>query len=120
MLELREPFAGHRGEAVNLSAPFVKRPVMTAVLTLSTVLFGAMAYNELPVNDLPAVDYPVIQVNVEEQSTGELTVGAGYSSAESVIGEVTLRERNLLGKGQDLRVSTTLSTKRQQYDLSFT
>jgi outer membrane protein insertion porin family len=67
-----------------------------------------------------APDKTVIQVNVEEQSTGELTVGAGYSSAESVIGEVTLRERNLLGKGQDLRVSTTLSTVRQQYDLSFT
>ncbi len=67
-----------------------------------------------------APDKTVIQVNVEEQATGELTVGAGYSSSESVIGEVTLRERNLLGKGQDLRISTTLSTKRQQYDLSFT
>ena len=65
-------------------------------------------------------DKTVIQVNVTEQSTGELTVGAGYSSTEAVIGEVTLRERNLLGKGQDLRVSTTLSTVRQQYDLSFT
>jgi outer membrane protein insertion porin family len=65
-------------------------------------------------------DKTVVQVNVEEQSTGELTVGAGYSTSESVIGEVTLRERNLLGKGQDLRVSTTLSTVRQQYDLSFT
>ncbi|MBI3516909.1 MAG: outer membrane protein assembly factor BamA [Proteobacteria bacterium] len=65
-------------------------------------------------------DKTVIQVNVEEQSTGELTVGAGYSSAESVIGEITLRERNLLGRGQDLRISTTLSTVRQQYDLSFT
>ncbi|MEJ0071677.1 MAG: outer membrane protein assembly factor BamA [Pseudomonadota bacterium] len=65
-------------------------------------------------------DKTVIQVNVEEQSTGEITVGAGYSTSESVIGEVTLRERNLLGKGQDLRVSTTLSAVRQQYDLSFT
>jgi len=65
-------------------------------------------------------DKTVITVNVTEQSTGELTVGAGYSSTEAVIGEVTLRERNLLGKGQDLRVSTTLSTVRQQYDLSFT
>lgn len=37
---------------------------MTAVLTLSVILFGVMAYFELPVNDLPAVDYPVIQVTV--------------------------------------------------------
>ena len=37
---------------------------MTAVLTLSVILFGVMAYMQLPVNDLPAVDYPVIQVTV--------------------------------------------------------
>jgi HAE1 family hydrophobic/amphiphilic exporter-1 len=37
---------------------------MTAVLTVSVVLFGVLAYFGLPVNDLPAVDYPVIQVNV--------------------------------------------------------
>jgi HAE1 family hydrophobic/amphiphilic exporter-1 len=37
---------------------------MTAVLTLSVILFGVMSYFQLPVNDLPAVDYPVIQVVV--------------------------------------------------------
>jgi len=37
---------------------------MTAVLTLSVILFGVMSYFQLPVNDLPAVDYPVIQVSV--------------------------------------------------------
>jgi HAE1 family hydrophobic/amphiphilic exporter-1 len=37
---------------------------MTAVLTLSVILFGVLSYLQLPVNDLPAVDYPVIQVNV--------------------------------------------------------
>ena len=37
---------------------------MTAVLTLSVILFGVMAYFQLPVNDLPSVDYPVIQVTV--------------------------------------------------------
>jgi HAE1 family hydrophobic/amphiphilic exporter-1 len=35
---------------------------MTAVLTLSVILFGVLSYQQLPVNDLPAVDYPVIQV----------------------------------------------------------
>jgi HAE1 family hydrophobic/amphiphilic exporter-1 len=49
---------------MNLSEPFIRRPVMTAVLTLSVILFGLMAYFQLPVNDLPAVDYPVIQVSV--------------------------------------------------------
>ena len=49
---------------MNLSEPFIRRPVMTAVLTLSVILFGVMSYFQLPVNDLPAVDYPVIQVVV--------------------------------------------------------
>lgn len=49
---------------MNLSEPFIRRPVMTAVLTLSVILFGLLAYSQLPVNDLPTVDYPVIQVSV--------------------------------------------------------
>src|SRR4026208_2024429 len=49
---------------MTLSEPFPRRPVMTAVLTLSVILFGVMAYFQLPVNDLPSVDYPVIQVTV--------------------------------------------------------
>jgi len=47
---------------VNLSERFIRRPVMTVVLTISAILFGVLAYLQLPVNDLPAVDYPVIQV----------------------------------------------------------
>ena len=49
---------------MNLSEPFIRRPVMTAVLTLSVILFGVLSYTQLPVNDLPPVDYPVIQVFV--------------------------------------------------------
>ncbi|HEX5083841.1 MAG TPA: efflux RND transporter permease subunit, partial [Blastocatellia bacterium] len=47
---------------MNLSEPFIRRPVMTVVLTVSVILFGSLSYFRLPVNDLPAVDYPVIQV----------------------------------------------------------
>jgi multidrug efflux pump subunit AcrB len=46
---------------MSLSEPFIRRPVMTAVLTVSAIVFGAIAYFGLPVSDLPAVDYPVIQ-----------------------------------------------------------
>ena len=49
---------------MNLSEPFIRRPVMTVVLTVSVLLFGVIAYFGLPVSDLPAVDYPVIQVQV--------------------------------------------------------
>jgi HAE1 family hydrophobic/amphiphilic exporter-1 len=47
---------------MNLSEPFIRRPVMTLLLTVSAILFGVLAYKAMPVNDLPAVDYPVIQV----------------------------------------------------------
>ena len=49
---------------MNFSEPFIRRPVMTILLTLSVIAWGAYAYFKLPVNDLPAVDYPVIQVRV--------------------------------------------------------
>jgi hydrophobic/amphiphilic exporter-1 (mainly G- bacteria), HAE1 family len=49
---------------MSLSEPFIRRPVMTVVLTVSAILFGVLAFRNLPVNDLPAVDYPVIQVQV--------------------------------------------------------
>ncbi len=67
-----------------------------------------------------APDKTVIKVKVAEQSTGEFTFGAGFSTADGPLGNVGIRERNLLGKGQDLRVNFTLSGKRSQLDLSFT
>src|ERR1700741_443977 len=45
-----------------LSGPFIRRPVMTVLLTLSVIVAGIATFNKLPVNDLPAVDYPIIQV----------------------------------------------------------
>jgi len=61
-----------------------------------------------------------IDVSVQEKSTGELTIGAGYSTTEALLGDIGLRERNLLGRGQDIRVNLSLSFKRQQIDHSFT
>jgi outer membrane protein insertion porin family len=65
-------------------------------------------------------DRTVINVDVQERSTGELSFGAGFSSTEALIGDIGLRERNLLGRGQDLRIDVSASVKRQQIDLSFT
>ena len=45
-----------------LSGPFIRRPVMTVLLTLSAIVAGLATYGKLAVNDLPAVDYPVINV----------------------------------------------------------
>jgi HAE1 family hydrophobic/amphiphilic exporter-1 len=59
---------------MNLSEPFIRRPVMTAVLTVSVIVFGVLAYRGLPVNDLPAVDYPVIQVQADYPGASPETV----------------------------------------------
>src|SRR5438477_13063313 len=45
-----------------LSGPFIRRPVMTVLLTLSAIVAGFATYGNLAVTDLPAVDYPVISV----------------------------------------------------------
>jgi outer membrane protein insertion porin family len=67
-----------------------------------------------------APDNAVLNVEVQERSTGELSFGVGISSAEAVVGDVSIRERNLLGRGQDLKVGASLSPSRQQVDIAFT
>ncbi len=65
-------------------------------------------------------DKTVLQVKVRERSTGEITFGAGFSSAVGILGDVGIRERNLLGKGQDLLLKTTIAAESSQIDLQFT
>jgi len=67
-----------------------------------------------------APDRVVLDVELVEQSTGELSFGAGYSTSEGVIGDVSISERNLLGNGQFLRLKLGGSIERFQIDLSFT
>jgi hydrophobic/amphiphilic exporter-1 (mainly G- bacteria), HAE1 family len=59
---------------MNLSEPFIRRPVMTAVLTVSVIVFGVLSYKRLPVNDLPVVDYPVISVQASYPGASPDTV----------------------------------------------
>ena len=61
-----------------------------------------------------------INVKVKERSTGEISFGAGYSTTTGILGEISLRERNLLGRAQDLKLSLQVGQKRQQINLSFT
>ncbi len=67
-----------------------------------------------------APDRTILTVDVGEVPTGELSFGAGVSSAEGVLGDISIRERNLLGRGQELRLGLTVSESRQEIDLSFT
>ncbi|WP_308909661.1 outer membrane protein assembly factor BamA [Pseudokordiimonas caeni] len=65
-------------------------------------------------------DRMVLDVKVEEQATGELNLGAGFSSLENFIFDFSIRERNLAGRGQDLSLGLRLSGYTQQATLSFT
>ncbi|SDG39015.1 Beta-barrel assembly machine subunit BamA [Thalassobaculum litoreum DSM 18839] len=67
-----------------------------------------------------APDRTVVDVEVEEQSTGEISFGIGFSTAESIIGDIGIRERNLLGRGQDLRFGITASGRSTEFDVAFT
>ncbi|HEV2701073.1 MAG TPA: efflux RND transporter permease subunit, partial [Steroidobacteraceae bacterium] len=48
---------------MNISAPFIARPVATTLLTLGLALAGAAAFNLLPVAPLPKIDLPAIYVS---------------------------------------------------------
>ena len=79
-------------------------------------------FSRVEINNRPgdAPDQTVVTVDVEEQSTGEISFGGGFSSTEGPTGEIGIRERNLLGRGQDLGVRFRVSGVAQQLDLSFT
>lgn len=47
---------------MNLTALFIRRPVMTALVMIGILIFGTVGYRALPVNDLPVIDFPTIMV----------------------------------------------------------
>ncbi len=65
-------------------------------------------------------DRTVLNVAVTEQSSGELSLGAGYSSTSSLVGQFSYTERNLFGRGQFLRSSVSVSSISKEFQLSFT
>jgi outer membrane protein insertion porin family len=80
-------------------------------------------FKEVEVDNEPSEIYPdrtVVTATVEEQSTGELQFGIGFSSASGALFDVGIRERNLLGKGQDLRFNFSLAQQQTQIDIGFT
>ena len=67
-----------------------------------------------------AADKAVVNVEVQEKSTGSLSIGAGYSTSSGALAEFGIRERNLMGRGQDLSLNLRISELQSQIDLSFT
>lgn len=79
-------------------------------------------FEKVNIRSLPgsAPDKAVIDIEVAEQSTGEISVGAGFSTADGPLADLRLSEHNFLGKGQDVSVSTTIAGSRTEFDVSFT
>ncbi|HZP19019.1 MAG TPA: outer membrane protein assembly factor BamA [Bauldia sp.] len=66
-----------------------------------------------------ASDRVIVNVMVEDQATGDFSVGGGYTT-EGLVGEIQLNEKNFLGRGQQLRISVSYGQHQQSYSLSFT
>ncbi len=67
-----------------------------------------------------APDRSVVNVTVEEQPTGELSVGAGFSSVDSFVLNLGITERNFRGRGQNFVARAEWGSLRQQIDFRFT
>ncbi|MEM8629314.1 MAG: efflux RND transporter permease subunit [Chlamydiota bacterium] len=61
---------------MNLSEPFIKKPVMTTLLTACVLVFGIFSYRSLPVSDLPDVEFPTIAVTVSYPGSNPETIAA--------------------------------------------
>lgn len=79
-------------------------------------------FRDVTVEELPgsAPDRTVLQVQVEEQPTGELSLGAGFSSVDAFIVDVGVSERNFRGRGQSLVARLSLGSLRQNVQFAFT
>lgn len=66
-----------------------------------------------------APDSVNVDVEVSEQSTGQLSIGAGFSSQDGPLADFGIRERNFLGRGQELNLTTVLAGERSEVDLGF-
>src|SRR5437899_7538941 len=97
-------------EGSGLSGPFIRRPVMTVLLTLSVIVAGLATYGKLAVNDLPAVDYPVIQVSCSYPGADPTTMANNIATP--------LEKQFLQIPGLDIITSTSTQSN-TQFTLQF-
>ncbi|GAC1340099.1 MAG: hypothetical protein NVSMB18_09520 [Acetobacteraceae bacterium] len=75
---------------MSLSAPFIARPIATALLAIAVLLAGVLGYRALPVSALPTVDFPTIQVTTQLPGAGPETVATLITaSLERQFGQIT-------------------------------
>ncbi len=98
---------------MNFSAPFIRRPIGTALLAIGLFLVGATAYRFLPVQSMPSVDFPTIRVNASRPGADPETMAATVAAPierrlAEIAGVVELTSRSSLG-------STSISV---QFDIN--
>jgi len=98
---------------MNLSAPFIHRPVATTLLTIAIAIAGAIAFKVLPVSPLPQVDFPTISVGAS------LPGGSAEIMASSVATPLERQFGHIAGV-TEMTSSSTLGTTSItiQFDLS--
>jgi HAE1 family hydrophobic/amphiphilic exporter-1 len=116
---------------MNISAPFIKRPVATSLIAVAFLVFGIVAYFSLPVAALPQVDFPTIQVsaalpgaspetmasNVATPLERQFSLIAGVTQMTSVSSlgstSITLQfdlSRNIDAAGQDVQAAISAAS----------
>ena len=65
---------------MNVSAPFIQRPVATTLLTIAIALSGAIAFRLLPVAPLPQVDFPTISVSAQLPGASPETMASSVAT----------------------------------------
>jgi HAE1 family hydrophobic/amphiphilic exporter-1 len=123
---------------MNLSELFIRRPVMTTLVTLGILLFGLMAYPLLPVSDLPTVDFPTITVSaglpgaspetmasavatpLEKQFTTISGLDSMTSSSSQGSTQITLQfalDRNIDAAAQDVQAAIAQTLRQLPPDM---
>jgi multidrug efflux pump len=90
---------------MNISAPFIRRPVATSLLTAALLLYGSIAFRQLPVSSLPQVAYPVISVEADlPGASAETQASAIATPLERMFGRIAgvnqMTSLSRLGKSQ--------------------
>src|SRR6202045_1134051 len=65
---------------MNLSAPFIRRPIATSLLTAGILMAGAIAYRVLPVSPLPEVEFPTISVSASLPGASPATMASSVAT----------------------------------------
>ena len=75
---------------------------------------------EIKLDEMVGTNKTKVNVDVTERSTGQFTVGAGFSSLDGALGSIGIKESNLFGEAKELGLNLGLSTRKSEIDLSYT